>query len=409
MPTREKVRAVVTTADETTGRVARAEARRTAARRRRRTRRRRVAAVVVVVLLTPVVYSYATTMMRPSSLPLGIRSVEWVRTHHGAWIVNEAEYIWYTWHAPKKGGPPLRTLPTVGVGETRPVRRSVGYRPPRIVPVIRPALAGEGVWRTTGRVVGGAPPVLVTTFRTDPVYPRTVAYVAWFDHTRTQLALYPGRYEPPNASPRGPIEVPQSQRWRLLATFNSGFMHRDSQGGFFVNGRSAEPLRRDQGTIVAYKDGRVDVFSWHGGVVPGRNAVLARQNLPLIVDRGRPNPLLTDNSLWGSTLGNAVRVWRSGAGVDRHGNLIYLAAEDQTAASLAAGLMHAGAVRAVELDINAEWPSLVTYGRGGVGNATKVVPNYQQPTDRYLVPDDRDFFAIYRKTTAQALRSVPFE
>ena len=55
--------------------------------------------------------------------------------------------------------------------------------------------------------------------------------------------------------------------------------------------------------------------------------------------------------------------------------------------------MHAGAVRAVELDINAEWPSLVTYGRGGVGNATKVVPNYQQSTNRYLVPDDRDFFA----------------
>jgi hypothetical protein len=60
------------------------------------------------------------------------------------------------------------------------------------------------------------------------------------------------------------------------------------------------------------------------------------------------------------------------------------------------------------LDINAEWPSLVTSGRGGVGNATKVVPNYQQSTNRYLVPDDRDFFAIYRKTTQAALRSVPF-
>ena len=39
--------------------------------------------------------------------------------------------------------------------------------------------------------------------------------------------------------------------------------------------------------------------------------------------------------------------------------------------------MHAGAVRAIELDINPEWPTLVTYGRGGVG-PTKVVPNYQQ-------------------------------
>ncbi len=407
MPATEKAHAAVM-AVELTPRVARIEARRTAAQRRHRARRRRLAAAVIVVLFTPVVYSYVTTMLRPSSLPLGIRSVEWVRTHHGAWIVNEAEHVWYTWHAPKKGGPPLRTLPTVGVGPVRPAQRSVGYHPRRIAPVIRPALPGEGVWRSTERVVAGAPPVLVTTFRTDPVYPRIVAYVAWFDHTRTQLALYPGRYEPPNASPRGPMEVPQTQRWRLLATFNSGFMNRDSHGGFFVNGHSAAPLRPGQGTIVAYQDGRVDIFSWHGDALPGRTAVLARQNLPLIVDRGRPNPLLADNSLWGSTLGNAVRVWRSGVGIDRHGNLIYLAAEDQTAASLAAALLHAGAVRAVELDINAEWPSLVTYGRGGVANATKVVPNYQQSTNRYLVPDDRDFFAIYRKTTQAALRSVPF-
>ena len=28
---------------------------------------------------------------------------------------------------------------------------------------------------------------------------------------------------------------------------------------------------------------------------------------------------------------------------------------------------------------------------------SKVVPNYQQPATRYLVPDDRDFFAVYRR------------
>jgi hypothetical protein len=274
--------------------------------------------------------------------------------------------------------------------------------------VVRPALPGEGVWHSTGRIVDGAPGVYVTTFRTDPVYPRIVAYVAWFDHTRTQLALYPGRYEPPDASPRGPMEVPHPERWRLLATFNSGFLLRDSRGGFFVNGDSAAPLRDGQGTILAYKDGSVDVRTWEAGPVPSRQVVLAQQNLPLIVTAGKPNPLLANNGLWGSTLGNAVRVWRSAAGVDRRGNLIYAAANDQTAASIAAVMIRAGAVRAIELDINAEWPTLVTYGPGGVGNATKVVPNDQQPTDRYLVPDDRDFFAVYRRTTRAALSHVPF-
>ena len=42
------------------------------------------------------------------------------------------------------------------------------------------------------RSVDGRPPVLVTTFRSEVAYPRIVAYVAWFDHTRTALALLPG-------------------------------------------------------------------------------------------------------------------------------------------------------------------------------------------------------------------------
>jgi Phosphodiester glycosidase len=384
------------------------ERQRQLAKRRRRIRRRRVVAVLLI-LLAPVIYSYVTTMIRPSSLPLGVRSVEWLRTHHGAWLVNDAERIYYSWNAPKKGGPALQTLPTVGSAPVTVVKPRAGlYLPTALRPIIRPTLPGEGIWRSTGRIVDRRPPILVTTFRSEVDYPRIVAYVAWFDHTRTQLALYPGRYEPPNANPRGPMEVPQSQRWRLLATFNSGFLHRDSNGGFFVNHDSVEPLQQGQGTLVAYKDGRVDIFTWHGGPVPSSKVVVARQNLPLIVSDGKPNPLLSDGSRWGSTLGNAIRVWRSGVGIDAHGNLIYAAAPDQTAASIADILIHAGAVRAIELDINTEWPSLITYGHGGVVNATKVVPNTQQPTSRYLVPDDRDFFAVYRRTTRAALTRVPF-
>jgi len=377
-------------------------------RRRRRAIRRRRTVIVLLVLCVPVLYSYISTVTRPSSLPLGIRSVEWLRTHHAAWIVNSTERLYYSWSAPAKGGPTLKTLPRVGTAASPNARRAASYRPKHVAPIIHPALAGEGVWRSTGRIVDGAPPVLVTTFRSEAAYPRIVAYVAWFDHTRTQLALYPGRYEPPTANPRGPMQVPHDQRWRLLATFNSGFLSRDSGGGFYVNGDSAAPLRAGQGTLLAYKNGRVDVSSWHGGATPRGDVVLAQQNLPLIVSRGKPNPLLANGSLWGSTLGNAVRVWRSGAGIDRHGNLLYAAANDQTAASLANILIHAGAVRAIELDINAEWPSLITYGRGGVGFATKVVPNTQQSVNRYLVPDDRDFFAIYRRIGAAALGRVPF-
>jgi hypothetical protein len=160
-------------------------------RRARWLRPRRIFAVTVLVLLSPAVYSYVTTMMKPSSLPLWPRSVEWLRAHHGNWLVDEVEHYYYSWTAPSKGGPQLKALPLVGLGaprrrdvRTSPVRHRHVVWPRRIDPVFAAALPGEGVWRRTGPLVHGRPPVLVTTFRTETDYPRIVAYVAWFDHAR---------------------------------------------------------------------------------------------------------------------------------------------------------------------------------------------------------------------------------
>ena len=126
-------------------------------------------------------------------------------------------------------------------------------------------LPGEGVWGAPAPLVDGGPPVLVTTFRTELDYPRIVAYVAWFDHTRTALALYPGRYEPPSAVVRGPMTVPQDQRWRLLATFNGGFTYIDGQNGSAVNGQTNEPLKDGLATLIGYRDGTRRHRDWKGG------------------------------------------------------------------------------------------------------------------------------------------------
>ena len=368
-----------------------------AATRVPRRRRGLIAAVAVLVLLIPA-YSYATTMMQPSSLPLWPRSVEWLRAHDGNWLVDEVEHYYYSWKAPDKGGPQLTSLPKVGVGAAAKTRHHRPAKLPRpITPVFSHPLPGEGIWRGTGPLVRGRSPVLVTTFRSETDYPRIVAYVAWFDHTRTSVAWYPGRYEPPSAPVRGPMMVPYDQRWRLLATFNGGFIYRDGSNGSSINGRSYEPLKAGLATLIGYRDGRVDVTAWHGGPAAGAQVAFARQSLPLITDHGRLNPALNDSSQWGYTLGNAVRVWRTGAGIDRHGNLIYVAADYQTVTTLAQILQRAGAVRAMQLDINPEWPTLITYRHHGGLDPVRVVPNYQQPPSRYLVPDDRDFFAVYRR------------
>ncbi len=342
----------------------------------------------------------------PSSLPLGVRTVEWLRTHHFNWLVDDAEHVYYTWKTPAKGGPQLKTLPSVGSHAKPKAHRSAPW-PPRIRPVFAHPLPGEGVWRSSGPPIRGRPPVLVTTFRTERDYPRIVAYAAWFDHTRTALAYYPGRYEPPSAALRGPMQVPWGQRWRLLASFNSGFIYTDGLNGDALDGHVNEPLRDGLATAVAYRNGRVNIVDWRGGPSPGPAVAFARQSLPLIIDHGRLSPALNDSTQWGFTLGNAVRVWRTGIGIDRRGNLIYAAADYQTVSTLAQILKRAGAVRAMELDINPEWPTLITYRHRSGLLPTKVVPNYQQPPTRYLVPDDRDFFAVYRRLPGPV--SVPLK
>jgi hypothetical protein len=359
-------------------------------------RARRVVVFASLLLVAYALGSLVIAVTRPSNVGLGVNAVEWLRGNGLAWLVNDIENVYYSLNAPKKGGPPLKRLPAVGHGAARP--QVAAYAPASIAPVIHPSLPGEGRWHGTGLTVGGAAPVLVTTFRPDPTYPQMLAGVAWIDHSRTRAVLYPGRYEPPSGPGKRLAEVPPQLRSKLLATFNSGFKLEDTGGaGFYAAGHAYAPLKDGQATIIGYSNGTVDVRRWTGGPAPGPGVEFARQNLPLIVENGRLNPALSNSSLWGVTLGNTVRVWRSGVGVDARGNLIYAAADIQTAESLARILKRAGAVRAMELDINYEWTTFNWYGRWSAGQPTKLLPGMDRPAVRYLSPDDRDFFAVYAR------------
>jgi hypothetical protein len=361
-------------------------------------RLRRVALVAAVLALIPVLVSYAQALTEASNSSVGIRTVEWLRDNGARGLVTKVENIYYSLNAPPKGGPALRRLPgqAGALASTSPSHVVHYYRPPNIKPLVA-GLPGEGVWHATFAGGGSRPPVLITSFRPEPVdYPQAVVGVAWMDHTRTSTWLYPGRLEPGVALPsRGPMEVPISKRSQLVATFNSGFKLTDSGGGYATGGHTYAPLRDGMATIVRYRSGRVDVRSWTGGPVAGPDVVYARQNLPLIVNHGSPNPNLSDGPEWGATLGNAALVWRSAVGVDRHGNLIYAAGPDQGLSSLASTMIHAGAVRAMELDINTYWTSFITYRFPGAGHPANLLARMDRSPLRYLTPDDRDFFAVY--------------
>jgi hypothetical protein len=361
---------------------------------------RRVALVAALVVAVPIAVSYARAMLTRSNSSFGVRSVEWLRDNGAAGLVARIETEYYSLTAPSKGGPQLRSLPSDGYAGTAAtgaagIRHRPAYVPRRVPALLAPRLPGEGVWRPERASLAAKPPLLVTTVRDQPDYPRVVAGLAWINPRRTIITLNPGVQEPSVTLPRGAEEVPPSRRGRLLATFNSGFKLHDAGGGFALGGHTYAPLRDGEATIIGYGDGLVDVVAWHGGPLAPASAAFARQNLPLIVSEGRVTPAVSDSSQWGATVGNAVLVWRSGIGVDRHGNLIYAAGDYQTVRSLAKVLARAGAVRAMELDINSYWVSFITYGRSGARDPANLLAGMNRSATRYLTPDDRDFFAVY--------------
>lgn len=179
-------------------------------------------------------------------------------------------------------------------------------------------------------------------------------------------------------------------------------MLEDSNGGFYLNGRSVGSLKDGAASLVFFRDGTVTVGQWGLDVSMSSNVTGVRQNLSLIVDNGQPVPSLSNESyqLWGATLGNTVMVWRSGVGVDKNGGLIYAAGPGLSIKSLARLLARAGCVRAMELDINTEWVSYNYYNDGpGSLNPQKLLPEMYRPSYRYLVPDERDFIAMFVRPT----------
>jgi hypothetical protein len=167
-------------------------------------------------------------------------------------------------------------------------------------------------------------------------------------------------------------------------------------------GRTVSPLVTGYASLVIYANGTATVGAWGTELHYTPDMVSIRQNLPLIVDGGRPVPGLTNNHFqrWGATLGNKAYVWRSGIGVTADGALVYAGGGDLSIATLADVLTRAGAVRAMELDINTDWVDYFYFDppareAAGPANATKLLPGMVSSTKRYFEPSSRDFIAMF--------------
>ncbi len=289
------------------------------------------------------------------------------------------------------------THPHTSTSTTVPVVKPI--LPVDLKPLFHTPLTNEGRWVARDRWHAGWPYVMTTFLRVDPRNASTIAYAAWMRSSAVRVGLYLG-YKGPGASslPRGPEQIPIAGRWNLLAAFNSGFYEFDSAEGFYTHNRLYFPMRNGHATLVEYTNGTYDIVNWHNGPKVPANVLMARQNLHLLVANSKPTPLTAQSAAWGVTLHGAPEVWRTALGIDVHGNLIYVAASNQTGASLARVLVRFGAIRAMQLDINPAWPIYVTYGGPSGRRPHLDVPNSQQIPGRFLYTSTKDFFAVYAKT-----------
>jgi hypothetical protein len=180
----------------------------------------------------------------------------------------------------------------------------------------------------------------------------------------------------------------------LLAAFNGGFESTAGAGGFELNGQVLFPVQTGMASLVIDTSGSARIGVWGSSVpVPGEQVASVRQNLPPLVVGGQPSPAVGDIASWGATLGGGVAVARSSLAEDGAGNLLYAASMSALPVDLADALVSAGAVTAMELDINPEWVQLAWAATPG-GSLTPGVPGQNRPAGQYQVGWTRDFVTV---------------
>lgn len=270
-------------------------------------------------------------------------------------------------------------------------------RPAALAPLVSPPQPGEGQWQAVeSSAQPGGYGVYTTSLRPQGGYPS--AGIAWINPAATRMALYAGTAEPYGSWPQQG-DVAPTQRSQLVAAFNSGFKIYSYDTGWFASGRTAVPLQAGMASLVIYANGTATVGAWGRDVTMTPSVEAVRQNLPLLVDAGLPASDVGSIAAWGATLGGVNATWRSGIGVTPLGDLVYVGGPLLDPAALARLLIAAGAVRAMELDINPEWVSFVTYTHQGptVTGGTDLTPGMYFSPSHYLSSDGRDFVAVFSR------------
>ncbi len=222
--------------------------------------------------------------------------------------------------------------------------------------------------------------------------------VARFLRSNVTYNLHIGSQQPPSygvtLGPESGPAVSNMEQPHLLACFNGGFKANAGVGGVETNGTVLLPLKAGEASLVIDTNGSAQIGVWGSTVpTPGESVASVRQNLPPLILNGQTAADVSTWQDWGYTLGNVPRVPRSALGEDAYGNLLYAAAGYSLPVDLAGSLLSAGAVTAMQLDINPSTLQLDTAVIPGAPLSARV-PGQTRPANQCQVGWIRDFITV---------------
>jgi hypothetical protein len=214
-------------------------------------------------------------------------------------------------------------------------------------------------------------------------------------------ALHVGWRDPPTgaALPGAQPVIGPDQHAKLLAAFNGGFLMGAGcipcgVGGMKVAGHVLVPLVAGMTSLVLDRHGAASMGIWgHGFPSAGATVYSVRQCLPPLVAGGRPSPTVGDISAWGAVLGGGELTARSAVGIDARGDLLYAGSMSALPSDMARALVRAGAVTAMQFDINPEWVQADTASSPG-GPLSAAIPSQNRPAGQYLTGWTRDYVTV---------------
>jgi hypothetical protein len=372
---------------------------------------RRAVLAVFVVLALLVAWSIGGVLTAPGTDSAAARLAEWGRNHSMGDLVTYLEQVQYQHNVPTVGGrlsgpiPAAGRVPTTSPSRSAPTSKSsIATKPGPPAPAPIPDLAGgtrlpgEGQWQTVA-AVGGQPAVRVALVRPDNLHTSYLAGVMWMDPTLVRGQLRPG-YNDPGGTWQAATSLTQAEQSTVVTAFNAGFRlpNDASHGGYYSEGRTVVPLVDGAASLVLRNDGTATVGSWNQEVSMTSTVASVRQNLVMLVDNGTVNPTCATggSAEWGSTIGQAAYIDRSGFGITADGAEVYVGGPALSVCSLGNILRAAGVVRGMELDINPSWVSGAYFHNTATGiQAFQLYPNQKVGASHYLSPSSRDWYAWF--------------